>query len=129
MNNLEKATTATRPADSAQVRGHEPLQRMTPPVDVYENDDELLLLVDLPGVKGDSIDVKLEPPRLSIEARQASEPLAAWGILGSRFERTFLVPDGLDSEKVEAKMDHGVLHIHLKKSERIKPRRINVQGE
>lgn len=131
MNPLESSTDLTRPTRpvlDSQAR-EEALVRMTPRVDVYENEDELLLVADVPGAKHDTIEVRLEPPRLTIEAQQTRAGYESEGTPLSRFERTFRVPDGLDPERIDAKLDHGVLRIHLKKSERIKPKRIAVRGE
>ena len=130
MNTLEKSTDLTRPATDRKMTAQQPqtFLRISPPVDVYENEDELLLVADVPGAKQETIDVRLEPPRLTIEAEQARASQEQPGVPSIRFERTFRVPDGLDPEKVEAKLERGVLSIHLRKSERIKPRRIAVKS-
>ncbi len=129
MNSLENSTDMTRPKKEPAARAQESFIRIVPPVDIFENDEELLLVAEVPGANQDTIGVQLKPPHLTIEAEQmrsreqgASAPLV-------RFERTFRVPDGLDPERVEAKLNRGVLRIHLKKSERIKPQRIAVRGE
>lgn len=129
MSSLDTSTDLTRTAKGTPAKTQETYLRVMPPVDVYENQDELLLVADVPGAKQDSVEVRLEPPRLTIEATQFRAAFDASNAPLIRFERSFRVPDGLDPDKVEAKLERGVLTIHLKKSERIKPKRIAVRGE
>jgi HSP20 family protein len=132
MNPLESSTDLSRPVraalDSGQAR-QEAVVRVAPRVDVYENEEELLLVADVPGARHESIEVRLDPPRLTIEAQQTRASYETEGTVLRRFERAFRVPDGLDPERIDATLDHGVLRIHLKKSERIKPKKIAVRGE
>jgi len=128
MDNLERNTGLTRPNKETKTTVEDSFIRLTPPVDVYESESELLLIADVPGTRQDTIEVRLEPPRLTIEARQSRHADDAHGTPAVRFERTFRVPDGLDPEGVEAKLERGVLKIHLKKSERLKPKRIEVRS-
>jgi len=128
MDNLERNTGLTRPNKESKTTVEDSFIRLTPPVDVYESESELLLVADVPGTRQDTIEVRLEPPRLTIEARQTRHADDAPGAPAVRFERTFRVPDGLDPEGVEAKLERGVLKIHLKKSERLKPKRIEVRS-
>jgi HSP20 family molecular chaperone IbpA len=102
-------------------------QRVMPPVDVYENDDEILLLVDVPGVAQDGLDVQLEGGRLDLEARQSALPEGDPG-QPLLFARSFSVPNTVDPAKVAAELDMGVLKIHLPKGEAAKPRRIQVKA-
>ncbi|MBU0680760.1 MAG: Hsp20/alpha crystallin family protein [Proteobacteria bacterium] len=103
---------------------------VTPSVDIYENDDEILLYADMPGVAKDAIAINLENGRLTINGHRkiSSDGEAQFEEFGEvEYERAFSVPQGIDINKVKANMDNGVLALHLPKSEAIKPRQIAVQ--
>jgi len=90
----------------------------TPAVDAYENDDELLLLADLPGVKKDGVSLRFEDDRLLMEARHADGHHV--------FRRTFSLEERFDAEGIVAKLEEGVLSVHLPKSAHAKPREIPI---
>lgn len=97
----------------------------SPPVDVCENQDEFLLLADLPGVLGDKIKIDVDQDQLTIEGRRYAEnDQQQW--LGYR--RVFKLPGGTDYEQVNAEVRQGVLWLHLPKAASMKPRRITVKA-
>ena len=103
----------------------------TPPVDIYENADGLLLIADLPGVSSDELSVSYEKGQLTIEARR--QAAFEGNVLASEFRpvdyrRTFLVPQGIDAEKISADLTAGVLRLKLPKAEALKPRQIHVKA-
>ena len=100
--------------------------RVAPPVDVFENQDELLVVADVPGVNKDSLDVRLDAGELTFEARQTKPEDSNDSFQPIVFTRTFTVPNTVDPEKVAASLEAGVLFVHLPKSEAAKPRRIAV---
>ncbi len=105
---------------------------VNPPVDIYENDDELLLLVDLPGVDKQSLNIRLENDELAIEGRWAIAEIGNALGVGFRpvdYERRFTVPATIQADKVGAELKAGVLHLRLPKAEAYKPRQIQVKGE
>jgi HSP20 family protein len=107
-------------------------ETIAPLVDVYENDQEILLIADLPGVKKEDLRIDLDKDRLTIEARRSNG--AAEGVeLGaeyrpSDFRRSFLVPRGIDREKVDAELRAGVLRLSLPRADALKPRTIQVRA-
>lgn len=103
-------------------------RRMAPPVDVYENNDELLLKVDVPGVEHSGLDIHLDNGKLDLEARQAKSLADELGYEPLVYARSFAVPSSIDPAKVSAELDRGVLTVHLPKTEAAKPRRIQVTG-
>jgi HSP20 family protein len=108
-------------------------QRATvqPLVDVYENQDELLLLADVPGARSDGVSVHLEAGQLTIEASRLEESPGSALTNESRtcdYFRAFNVPQGIDASKIEAQLTSGVLRLRLPKSEALKPRRIRVEA-
>jgi HSP20 family molecular chaperone IbpA len=95
-----------------------------PPVDVYENKDEFLLVADLPGVDPDAVTVELEAGTLHVSANQ--NPASTGTLPPVRFERSFRVPDLVANDGVAAQLRAGVLEVTLRKSETAKPRKIAV---
>ena len=103
---------------------------VTPLVDIYENDDEILLFVDMPGVRKDDMTIHLENGGLRLVGvrklmRTAAARFEEFGDV--EFGRSFAVPQGIDSDKVNAELTGGVLHLHLPKSDTVKPRRIEIR--
>lgn len=104
----------------------------TPPVDIVENENELVLTADVPGVKMDDIDIKLEDGTLTISGNREfvcekkeggyHRMERAYG----KFQRAFSLPESVDAEKVAAAYDNGVLRVTLPKKEIAKPRSIKV---
>ncbi|MBK8481153.1 MAG: Hsp20/alpha crystallin family protein [Proteobacteria bacterium] len=104
---------------------------VAPPVDVYENEQEWLLLADLPGVQQDGLHLHLDRRELLIEGRRkvtgAGAPLAReFG--ATSYRRVFQLPSGVDAEKVAAEVKCGVLTLHLPKTEALRPRRVAVKA-
>lgn len=103
---------------------------VTPRVDVYENANELLLLVDVPGATKESVSIQLDKGQLTIEATRSEEsngsPLVA-EYRPADYARVFAIPQGIDATKIDAELNGGVLRLRLPKSEALKPRRIEVR--
>ncbi len=101
------------------------------PADAYRLDDKLFLHVDLPGVDADSIDVTIEQKTLTITAERPEPQIegATW-ISTERptgtVSRRFYLGDGLDTERIEAGYDHGVLTVMIPLAETVMPRKITV---
>jgi HSP20 family protein len=104
---------------------------LSPSVDVYENEDELMLYADIPGVTRDEVALHLANNQLTIEAerKMVDHGRMLRSEFGSAdFRRSFSVPPGLDADKVTADYRDGVLCVHLPKSAAVKPRQIQVRG-
>jgi HSP20 family protein len=104
---------------------------VAPPVDIYENRDEILVLADVPGARTDGVTVRLDKNELYLHARREDVDGGSPVLRGTRtadYSRTFIVPRGIDSEKITAQMNGGVLRIHLPKSDAVKPRKIEVRA-
>lgn len=105
---------------------------VTPRVDIYENDKELLLLADVPGVEEKNLRIHLDQDQLTIEGSRVEEsygrPLAWEYRPAADYHRTFLVPQGIDPGKISAELRNGVLKLHLPKSEALRPRQIQIKG-
>ncbi len=105
---------------------------VAPYCDVYENNDELLVVTDLPGVTSDALDINFDKGELTISARRNVLPENAI-FLGAEFRncdyrRRFAVPAGIDAGSIKAELKLGVLWLHMPKSDALKPRQIAVQA-
>ncbi len=103
-----------------------------PAVDIKEEDNQYLIVADIPGVKPDDIEVHMEKGILSIKGERDSEKKEERDNYkrvershGS-FYRRFTMPDNADAEKIEAKSEHGVLRVIIPKKETAQPRKISV---
>lgn len=106
------------------------LHEVTPAVDIYENEDEILLHADMPGVVKENISVDLDNGTLSISGVRKLETkgVATYEEFSDvEYVRSFSVPQTIDVEKVEAELKNGVLRLHLPKSEAAKPRQIEIK--
>jgi HSP20 family protein len=104
----------------------------SPPVDIFESDDRISLLADMPGVKPKDLKIDLRENVLTLSApvtpaESASEtPVLREYASGSYF-RQFTLSDQIDQTKIDAKLTDGVLRLELPKLERAKPRQITVK--
>lgn len=104
-----------------------------PPVDLYETADAYVMHADLPGVAKEDIEVQVLEDQITIRgARKRALPAEEKGYrryerVEGRFERSFRIKGGIDSGKVEARFENGVLTVTLPKPEAAKPRHIEVK--
>ena len=105
---------------------------MAMPMDAYRKDDSFLLQLDLPGVAPDSIELTVEENVLTITAERPAPPKSE-GVESVIAERTFgtftrqiVLGKTLDSERIEASYEGGVLTVAIPVAEQAKPRRIEV---
>ena len=102
-----------------------------PQVDIYETKDGLWLWADMPGVDEKSLDVRLDNGVLTIEGQvdltqyENTTPLYTEYNVGN-YVRRFTLSNDVDSDRIVARMQHGVLTLEIPKAERAKPRRIAV---
>ncbi|MBK6742432.1 MAG: Hsp20/alpha crystallin family protein [Hydrogenophilales bacterium] len=107
---------------------------LMPPVDVIEDASGITLYADLPGVPKDKLNLHVEADTLTIEADLAldmpegMEPSHAEVSL-PRYRRVFTLSKELDSAKVGAEFNHGVLKLRIPKAEHAQPRKIEVRVE
>lgn len=101
------------------------------PVDVYEHDDTIVVEAELPGFKREEIDVTLEQGVLTITAERKPQESVGHAHLNerryTRVARSFRLGTAVNEQKVDAKLEDGVLRLTLPKREELKPRRIEVK--
>jgi HSP20 family protein len=123
-------TTAVQSNGVTQAKQY--VQRaVAPPVDVFENADEVLLVADVPGVPSDAIDVRVENGTLTLQARRAPE--SGGTALAREYEvvdfgRTFRIPAGIDAANIVAEAKNGTVLVRLPKIAAVKPRKIAVSS-
>mgnify|MGYP001613298421 CR=1 FL=1 len=113
-------TTRTRPV-------------VTPPADIYETPDGLVVLVDMPGVAADGIDVSLEKHVLTINGRRAKATSEGLALVQAEyrdadFQRAFTLSEAIDGERIEASIKDGVLALTLPKASPIPAKAITVRA-
>lgn len=94
------------------------LRPIAPHVDIYENEDHLLFLADVPGVTSDKLQVRLDNGTLSFEGATAAFV----------YRRSFDVPHTIDAERVSAELKHGVVRITLPKAAAMRTRTIPIKA-
>jgi HSP20 family molecular chaperone IbpA len=106
----------------------------TPPIDIYETEDGLVLLADLPGVSLDSLELQVQDNKLTLLGRVKS-PVPAEAQLRYQeyqvgdFLRSFILSDEVDHERVSATLNSGVLKVWLPKAKKAQARRIQITPE
>jgi HSP20 family protein len=103
---------------------------IAPPVDIFENEEALIVVVDLPGVDRDGVDIRVEDDILTIKGTAKYKQPA--GTLRQEFNlqgyyRQFQLSDEVDQSKISAESNNGVLTITLPKAEKKKPKQIKVK--
>jgi HSP20 family protein len=119
-----EAVGATEPS----VRG-----TLTPPVDMYEDKDTLVLTADMPGVRAEDLKLEVDGDVLNIQGTvngdaRVGEPLYAEFEPGD-YVRAFALGDGLDASRISAALKNGVLTLVLPKAEKAKTRKIEVRAQ
>ena len=114
----------------------QPVQRerefTVPPVNIFETDDHFVVEADLPGVTKDGLEITVEDNELTIIGRRdgfQEVPNAEVLYQETRpgdFRRVFELDPTIDTAKIGAKMQQGVLTLTLPKAEKVKPRKITV---
>lgn len=103
-----------------------------PPVDVYEDEHNVVLKLEVPGVNEADLDIQLENNTLTVkgerkfEKEEKEENFHRIERRYGSFVRTFRLPNIVDSEKVEANYDKGVLRVTIAKKAEAKPKQIKV---
>jgi len=102
-----------------------------PPTDIGETDDAIILVADMPGVSADSVEVVLDDELLTVRGRvQGHGPegsnLAYAEYETGDYQRTFSICDEIDRDRIEARMNNGVLTLTLPK---VQPTRKKIQVE
>jgi HSP20 family protein len=106
------------------------LSRWTPALDVYQDKDQFTVVVELPGLKKEDIEISLHNDVLTLSGERKQEKKDEEGHRNERFfgrfQRSVTLPTSVDSNKVKATYQDGILKIVLPKAEEAKPKQIEV---
>src|SRR5438094_5885051 len=110
------------------------LRAWAPPVDAYETDQSVVLKAELPGIKPEDVEIRVEDGTLYLKGERKFEKEVkeesyhrmerAYG----SFLRTFPIPGSVDAEKATAEYKNGVLILTLPKKEEAKPKTIKIEA-
>jgi HSP20 family protein len=128
----EKSATDIEVASGAgkKLATREDTRYMVPPVDIYETENALAVIVDLPGVRKEDVEIRVDQDILTIKGNVKYEPpkdliRREFGLLN--FYRQFQLSNEVNQEKISAESKNGVLTITLPKVEKAKPRQVQVK--
>jgi HSP20 family protein len=122
--------TTANPKNTESTRGG---YFFTPRVDIFENDEELILLADLPGVKPEDVDLRYERGELILHGKVKPSESPRRFLLNEYesgdFYRAFSIHESIDHTRIAAEVKQGVLTVHLPKAEPARPRQIAVKAD
>lgn len=127
-NELRNTATSRNAAAPQQQQPY-----VIPPVDVFEDDNGITLLADLPGVPKEGLNVRVDGDGLQIEGTAATGgPERMELVYGEarvpNYRRRFTLSRELDTSRIDAQLKDGVLRLTIPKSEAARPRRIEVRA-
>lgn len=104
-----------------------------PKVDIYSEDDGVVILVEMPGVDENDVDISLEKKILTINGYVSLDEPEGYNLTYSEYnvgdyQRSFTLPDDVDTENIEASIDKGVLQMSLKKAPEAQAKKITVKA-
>jgi HSP20 family protein len=109
-----------------------PARVFVPSADIYETSDALTVILEMPGVEKNNVSVRVEDGDLQVEGQldlskyKGLQPLYTEYNVG-HYSRTFQLSSEVDQSKIEASLTDGVLVLSLPKTERAKPRKIDIR--
>lgn len=127
MNSLQ---THERAAASAAPRQNGEAPGWAPPIDIHETKDAYVIRAEMPGVRKDGLEITVEGTTLTLVGRRADQPFAGAPLhresRGADYRRGFELDPTIDTAKIRARVEQGVVTIDLPKAERVKPRKIKI---
>jgi len=108
-----------------------PVRYFVPTTDIFETEDALTVVMEVPGVNKEAVDISVENDVLKIEAKidptkyEGMEPLYTEYNVG-HFARSFTLSNKIDRQQIGAKLEDGILTLTLKKAKEATPRKISI---
>ncbi len=103
---------------------------VAPDVNIFETKEGYVLQAEIPGVNREGLDISVEDNVLTLVGRRQPADVKAEVLhresTDADYRRVFELNPEIDTAKIDAKVDQGVLTIHLPKSERVKPRKVSI---
>jgi HSP20 family protein len=127
--NMNENTNIIKKEDT-QIEPSRQLRSIVPEVDILENEEEILLFADLPGVDRENLTVQIDNGKLTLTGVRQLKPegAATWEEFNDvEYHRVFSVPQSIDVTNINAELQNGVLLLHLAKSPAAKPKKIEIK--
>lgn len=129
-----EANTDIQKAESSVPEQTRPGPVYSPAVDIFENENSITLLADIPGVKASDLKIDLRENVLTLTGpvsllEQGNEVEVLREYVPGMFFRQFTLSETIDQAKIDAKLSDGVLRLELPKVEKAKPRQIAVRSD
>ena len=122
---LQKERSTSTPTEREQATPY-----VTPEVNIYETKDGYMLEAEMPGVSKDGLEITLEGLEITLTGRRPAEAVLGETLFrerhGADYRRVFELDPVIDTARISARMNQGVLFLTLPKSEQVKPRKITV---
>jgi HSP20 family protein len=129
MNALSKTESQTTSPASKEATATR-MNYITPLANIVESPDGYVLEAEMPGVSRDGLEITVDNGELTIVGRRKSYESPGVLLHGESrradFRRAFEIDPSIDTSKVTARIDQGILTLHLPKAEAVKPRKIAV---
>ena len=123
-----KGTVQTEQRPTRQARPER--EYVSPEVNIYETKDGYVLEAEMPGVSKEGLEITLEGSEITIVGHRHNDVVAGTPLFRERtladYRRVFELDPAIDTAKIAAKMNQGVLTLTLPKSEKVQPRKIAV---
>ena len=125
-----KGTVQQRENRPSPEQARQRMEYLTPVVNIFETKEGYVLEAEMPGVSKDGLEIMLEGNELTIQGRRNLEPLAGERLFcecpRADYRRLFEMDPAIDTSRISAKMEQGILILTLPKSEAVKPRKIKI---
>ena len=133
---MTNSQTASAPAATGIERDPGSAARLpvvTPPADIFETPDSVVVYLDMPSAVRDTVEVTLDDDVLNIVARSQHDVPTGYSLARAEygdvaFERSFALGESIDGERIDAEMKDGVLKLVLPKTARSRTRRVPIAG-
>ena len=115
--------------EQAEVTRKEKPEYFNPAVDISENENEVTLKFDMPGVDKNDVEITADKNTLTVIGNVKREHMGEVVYQETRigdYRRQFTLPEDIDPDKISAEMNAGVLTVKVKKPEKAKPKRIEI---
>jgi HSP20 family protein len=117
-------------AKEPRVNADHEMEYLAPEVNIFENKDGYVLEAEMPGVSKEGLEITLEDNQMTILGRRHVESVPGEAVFresrDAHYRRLFALDPAIDTAKITARVEQGVLTLTLPKSERVKPRKITV---
>ncbi len=122
--------TATKTAENRTVQENQRANDVTPLANILERADGYDLQAEMPGVNREGLEVTVDKGMLTITGKRVPRPVKGRELFRETrptdYRRVFELDPSIDAERITARIDQGLMTMHLPKAERVKPRKIEV---